>query len=94
MTYILPGFPDENADGCPDDLMPDPAWVDGVGWPCIEIVIATPVPSTITVDTLADTGPLEVTGALLSGLLLLAAGVAMLARRSHDSSTTTTGEQR
>lgn len=81
MTYILPGYPDENDDGCPDNLMPDPAWVDGVGSPCIEIVL-TPGPSTITADTLADTGAVEVTGALLGALVLIWAGLALRGRRS------------
>jgi hypothetical protein len=82
MTYILPGFPDENADGCPDNLMPDPAWPDGVGWPCIEIVVVTQKPSTITADMLADTGPLEVTGALLGAIVLIWAGLALRGRRA------------
>ena len=81
MTYILPGFPDENADGCPDNLMPDPAWVDGVGWPCIEIVV-TPGPPTITADSLADTGLVEVTGALLGAVVLIWAGLALRGRRA------------
>ena len=81
MTIILPGFPDENDDGCPDNLMPDPAWVDGVGWPCIEVVV-TPGPPTITADEIAYTGPVEVTGALMGAVVLIWAGLALRGRRA------------
>lgn len=45
-------------------------------------VSVTQQPSPITVDTLADTGAVEVTGALLGALVLIWAGLALRGRRA------------
>lgn len=75
-TYTTPGFPDENGDGCPDDLMPNPLFVKGVTEPCIAIESTPSLP-----DELAHTGVFDIAAPALGALVLLYAGLALLRGR-------------
>lgn len=61
-VYTQPAFPDEDGDGCPPGLVPNPEFVKGVSEPCV-----------VVPDELAATG-VDAWSALLVAVLLVAVG--------------------
>lgn len=76
VTITLPGFPDEDGDGCPDGFQPNPAFVKpGPAEACVAVPTPAPLP-----DELANTGPFDIAAAALGAVVLVYAGLSLLGR--------------